>query len=85
MRSKTKVDNTAMRGDENGIHRAAVQLKPGDAWYDPDDPSIYILLSTSPWTFLVSSKIGQPEVPVPGGLGTESYILYLFERSEKIG
>lgn len=82
MRSKTKVDNTAMRGDENGIHRAAVQLKPGDAWYDP---SIYILLSTSPWTFLVSSKIGQPKVWVPGGLGTESYILYLFEGSEKIG
>lgn len=53
MRSKVVTDNTAMRGDENGIHRAAAQLKPGDAWYDTSAPSIYILLSTSPWTFLI--------------------------------
>lgn len=80
-----KASSAAMRGDENGIHRAAVQLEPGDVWYDTSAPSIYILLSTSPWTFLVSSKIGQPEVWVPGGPDTESHILYLFEGSEKIG
>jgi hypothetical protein len=30
MISKMKADNTAMRGDKNGVHRAAVQLEPGD-------------------------------------------------------
>jgi len=53
MKSKMKADNTAMRGDEPGVHRAAVQLEPGDVWYDTDHPSVYILLSTSPWTFLI--------------------------------
>lgn len=67
-------------------------LTPGATWlvkaYDGhSEPHfvMFILLSTSPWTFLVSSKIGQPEVWVPGGPGTESHILYLFEHSEKIG
>lgn len=84
MNSKTNSIAPVLRGDENGVHRAAVQLKPGDVWYDINAPSIYILLSTAPWTFLVSGVSGTAEVWVPGGPGTESHIRYLFEHCEKI-
>jgi hypothetical protein len=81
MISKMKADNTAMRGDKNGVHRAAVQLEPGDVWYDINAPSIYILLSTSPWTFLIvdggrlEPVLWSPQL-LPGE--GESYIRTLF-------
>lgn len=66
-------------------------LIPGAAWlekgYDGSpEPHLvmFILLSTAPWTFLVSGKGGTAEVWVPGGPDTESHIRYIFEHSEKI-
>lgn len=72
-----------------------IPLTPGATWLtvryigSPDNQPhavMFILLSTSPWTFLVSTRRGEPEVWLPGSGDAvpESYILYLFEHAKKI-
>lgn len=81
MNSKTSSIAPVLRGDENGVHRAAVQLKPGDVWYDTDTINriIYVLLSTAPWTFLIVHREGLGPTLWSPRLGTEeNYILNLF-------
>lgn len=65
-------------------------LTPGATWLEDSatELAVFVLLSTAPWTFLVSTRVGQLEVwrPwMPTKSSAEEHVRHLFEHAKKIG
>lgn len=72
-----------------------ISLTPGATWLDEFadrtseglvviTPAMFVLLSTAPWTFLISSKVGQPKVWMPSIAAADEHVRRLFEGAKKI-